>query len=93
MEPGKQQREHDAEQWTVSVSTFSLTKVSGAYGGSGILARSLRPKYQGRWNGAHLFILDAHKWLFTPFNCCALLCLDPGLAHEPPSRSYIPTPA
>jgi glutamate/tyrosine decarboxylase-like PLP-dependent enzyme len=80
-------------EWTVSVSTFSLTKVSGAYGGSGILARSLRPKYQGRWNGAHLFILDAHKWLFTPFNCCALLCLDPGLAHEPPSRSYIPTPA
>jgi glutamate/tyrosine decarboxylase-like PLP-dependent enzyme len=80
-------------EWTVSVSTFSLTKVSGAYGGSGILARSLRPKYQGRWNGAHLFILDAHKWLFTPFNCCALLCLDPGLAHEPPSRSYVPTPA
>ena len=80
-------------EWTVSVSTFSLTKVSGAYGGSGILARSLRPKYQGRWNGAHLFILDAHKWLFTPFNCCALLCLDPELAPEPPSRSYVPTPA
>ena len=79
-------------EYTVSVSTFSLTKVSGAYGGSGILARSLRPKYQGL-ERADLFILDAHKWLFTPFNCCALLCLDPELAHEPPSRSYIPTPA
>ncbi len=28
-------------EWIVSVSAFSLTKVSGAYGGSGIFARSL----------------------------------------------------
>lgn len=64
----------------MSVSTFSLTKVSGAYGGSGIFARSLRPKYQGL-EQADSFILDAHKWLFTPFDCCAPLCLDPELAR------------
>ena len=51
----------------MSVSTFSLTKVSGAYGGSGIFARSLRPKYHGL-EQADSFILDPHKWLFTPFD-------------------------
>jgi Pyridoxal-dependent decarboxylase conserved domain len=51
----------------VSVSTFSLTKVSGAYGGSGIFARSLRPKYHGL-EEADSFLLDPHKWLFTPFD-------------------------
>ena len=51
----------------MSVSTFSLTKVSGAYGGSGIFARSLRPKYHGL-EQADSFILDPHEWLFTPFD-------------------------
>jgi glutamate/tyrosine decarboxylase-like PLP-dependent enzyme len=46
--------------------------VDGAYGGSGIFARSLKPKYKGL-EQADSFILDPHKWLFTPFDCCALL--------------------
>ena len=51
--------------------------VDGAYGGSGIFARSLRPKYDGI-EQADSFILDPHKWLFTPFDCCALLYREPG---------------
>jgi glutamate/tyrosine decarboxylase-like PLP-dependent enzyme len=54
--------------------------VDGAYGGSGIFARSLRPKYDGL-ELADSFILDPHKWLFTPFDCCALLYRQPELAR------------
>jgi aromatic-L-amino-acid/L-tryptophan decarboxylase len=54
--------------------------VDGAYGGSGIFARSLKPKYKGL-EQADSFILDPHKWLFTPFDCCALLYREPELAR------------
>jgi aromatic-L-amino-acid decarboxylase len=54
--------------------------VDGAYGGSGIFARSLRPKYDGI-EQADSFILDPHKWMFTPFDCCALLYRHPELAR------------
>jgi aromatic-L-amino-acid/L-tryptophan decarboxylase len=54
--------------------------VDGAYGGSGIFARSLRPKYDGL-EQADSFILDPHKWLYTPFDCCALLYREPELAR------------
>ena len=54
--------------------------VDGAYGGSGIFAHSLRPKYDGI-EQADSFVLDPHKWLFTPFDCCALLYRDPELAR------------
>ncbi len=53
--------------------------VDGAYGGSGLFARSLRGKYDGI-ERADSFILDPHKWLFTPFDCCALLYREPELA-------------
>ena len=54
--------------------------VDGAYGGSGIFARSLKPKYAGL-GLADSFILDPHKWLFTPFDCCALIYREPELAR------------
>jgi aromatic-L-amino-acid/L-tryptophan decarboxylase len=54
--------------------------VDGAYGGSGIFARSIREKYDGI-EQADSFILDPHKWLFTPFDCCALLYRQPELAR------------
>ena len=54
--------------------------VDGAYGGSGIFARSLRSKYDGI-ELADSVILDPHKWLFTPFDCCALLYRNPELAR------------
>jgi aromatic-L-amino-acid/L-tryptophan decarboxylase len=54
--------------------------VDGAYGGSGIFARSLRDKYAGI-EEADSFILDPHKWLFTPFDCCAIIYRQPELAR------------
>jgi len=54
--------------------------VDGAYGGSGLFAPTVRAKYAGIEH-ADSFILDPHKWLFTPFDCCALLYRDPALAR------------
>jgi glutamate/tyrosine decarboxylase-like PLP-dependent enzyme len=54
--------------------------VDGAYGGSGIFAPSIRSKYNGIEH-ADSFILDPHKWLFTPFDCCSLLYRNPELAR------------
>jgi aromatic-L-amino-acid decarboxylase len=54
--------------------------VDGAYGGSGIFAPSLKAKYAGL-ELADSFILDPHKWLFTPFDCCALIYSEPELAR------------
>jgi glutamate/tyrosine decarboxylase-like PLP-dependent enzyme len=55
--------------------------VDGAYGGAGLFARSLRPKYDGI-EQADSFILDPHKWMFTPFDCCAVLYREPELARR-----------
>jgi aromatic-L-amino-acid decarboxylase len=54
--------------------------VDGAYGGSGIFARSLKPLYAGL-EQADSFILDPHKWLFSPFDCCAVLYREPQRAR------------
>src|SRR3954453_5267620 len=60
--------------------------VDGAYGGSGIFANSLKPKYAGL-ELADSFILDPHKWLFAPFDCCAVIYRGPELrrANTPPA--------
>jgi aromatic-L-amino-acid decarboxylase len=55
--------------------------VDGAYGGAGIFAASVRSKYDGI-EQADSFILDPHKWMFTPFDCCALLYREPQLARK-----------
>ncbi len=55
--------------------------VDGAYGGAGMFVPELKPKYAGL-ELADSFILDPHKWLFTPFDCCALVYRDPSLARE-----------
>jgi len=54
--------------------------VDGAYGGAGLMAPSLRPLFDGIEH-ADSFIVDPHKWLFTPFDCCALVYRDPELAR------------
>jgi glutamate/tyrosine decarboxylase-like PLP-dependent enzyme len=54
--------------------------VDGAYGGAGLFAPSVRDKYAGI-ERADSFIVDPHKWLFTPFDCCALIYRDPALAR------------
>lgn len=53
--------------------------VDAAYGGAGILAPLTRRKFKGL-ERCDSFIVDPHKWLFAPFDCCALLYRDPPLA-------------
>ncbi len=54
--------------------------VDGAYGGAGLAAPSVRPLFEGI-EQADSFIVDPHKWLFSPFDCCALIYRDPELAR------------
>jgi glutamate/tyrosine decarboxylase-like PLP-dependent enzyme len=53
--------------------------VDGAYGGAGLVAPSIRHLYDGI-ERADSFIVDPHKWLFAPYDACALLYRDPALA-------------
>jgi L-2,4-diaminobutyrate decarboxylase len=54
--------------------------VDGAYGGAALAAPSARPRFAGI-EQADSFIVDPHKWLFAPFDCCALLYRDPAIAR------------
>ena len=54
--------------------------VDGAYGGAALAAPSVRGLFDGI-ERADSFIVDPHKWLFAPFDCCALLYRDPPLAR------------
>jgi glutamate/tyrosine decarboxylase-like PLP-dependent enzyme len=55
--------------------------VDGAYGLAALCAQSVRPLF----NGIELsdsFIVDPHKWLFAPFDACALIYRNPKLAKQ-----------
>jgi glutamate/tyrosine decarboxylase-like PLP-dependent enzyme len=54
--------------------------VDGAYGGAGLAAPSVRHLFDGV-ERADSFIVDPHKWLFAPFDSCALLYRDPVQAR------------
>ncbi len=54
--------------------------VDGAYGGAALAAPSVRQLFVGI-ERADSFIVDPHKWLFAPYDCCALLYRDPALAR------------
>jgi L-2,4-diaminobutyrate decarboxylase len=54
--------------------------VDGAYGGAGLAAPTVRHLFAGIEH-ADSFIVDPHKWLFAPFDCCALLYREPALAR------------
>lgn len=57
--------------------------IDGAYGLAGLAAPSIRYRYAGI-ERANSFIVDPHKWLFAPYDCCALVYRDPAwgaLAH------------
>ncbi|MGW1272871.1 pyridoxal phosphate-dependent decarboxylase family protein [Streptomyces sp. NPDC002491] len=60
--------------------------VDGAYGGAGLAAASVRHRYTGI-ERADSFIVDPHKWLFAPYDCCALLYRDPAPARAAHSQS------
>jgi aromatic-L-amino-acid/L-tryptophan decarboxylase len=55
--------------------------VDGAYGGAGLFAPSVRRAYDGIEH-ADSFVIDPHKWLFSPFDCAALLYRDPAVARS-----------
>ncbi len=54
--------------------------VDGAYGGAGLAAPSVRQLFAGV-ERCDSFIVDPHKWLFAPYDCCALVYRDPVLAR------------
>jgi len=55
--------------------------VDGAYGGAALAAPSVRADFDGI-ERADSFIVDPHKWLFAPFDCCALVYRDPAAARR-----------
>lgn len=55
--------------------------VDGAYGGAGLAAPSVRHLYAGIEH-CDSFIVDPHKWLFAPFDCCALIYRNPQAARR-----------
>jgi len=54
--------------------------VDGAYGAAALCSPTMRPKFNGI-ERCDSFIVDPHKWLFAPFDCCALLYRDPEIAY------------
>ena len=50
--------------------------VDGAYGAAGLCAPSVRDRFAGI-ERADSFIVDPHKWLFSPFDSCALVYREP----------------
>jgi L-2,4-diaminobutyrate decarboxylase len=54
--------------------------VDAAYGGAALAAPSVRVRFDGI-ERCDSFIVDPHKWLFAPYDCCALLYRRPELAR------------
>jgi glutamate/tyrosine decarboxylase-like PLP-dependent enzyme len=55
--------------------------VDGAYGAAALCAPSVRHLFDGI-EQADSLIVDPHKWLFGPFDCCALIYRDPTAARH-----------
>jgi glutamate/tyrosine decarboxylase-like PLP-dependent enzyme len=64
--------------------------VDGAYGAGALAAPSARARFAGI-ERADSLIVDPHKWLFSPFDTCALLYREPGWARAAhrQSASYL----
>lgn len=54
--------------------------IDGAYGLAAALSDRARPRFAGI-DRADSLIVDPHKWLFTPFDSCALIYRDPEIAR------------
>ena len=66
--------------------------VDGAYGLAALCAPSVRHMFDGI-ELADSFIVDPHKWLFAPYDACALVYRNPALAKQTHSQhaSYLDT--
>ena len=60
--------------------------VDGAYGGAGLASPTVRHLFRGI-ERADSFIVDPHKWLFAPFDSCALVYREPELARRAHTQS------
>jgi L-2,4-diaminobutyrate decarboxylase len=54
--------------------------VDGAYGLAGLCAPSVRSQFAGV-EQCDSFIVDPHKWLFAPYDACALVYRNPEIAR------------
>jgi glutamate/tyrosine decarboxylase-like PLP-dependent enzyme len=68
----------------------SWLHVDGAYGGAALCAPSVRSRFAGI-ERADSMIVDPHKWLFAPYDCCALIYRDGALgrAAHTQTASYL----
>ena len=66
--------------------------VDGAYGLAALASPKLKLKFSGV-EMADSFIVDPHKWLFAPFDACALIYRNPELARSVHTQhaSYLET--
>lgn len=55
--------------------------IDGAYGAAALCAPSVRKLFVGIEHADSL-IVDPHKWLFGPYDCCALVYRDPTQARH-----------
>ena len=65
----------------VAASLDAWFHVDGAYGGAALVVPGLRDRFAGIEH-CDSFIVDPHKWLFAPFDCCALVYRDPLQARH-----------
>jgi glutamate/tyrosine decarboxylase-like PLP-dependent enzyme len=54
--------------------------VDGAYGIAGMFAPTTKPFFAGI-DGVDSFIVDPHKWLYAPYDSCALIYRNPAIAR------------
>ncbi|UJH68908.1 pyridoxal phosphate-dependent decarboxylase family protein [Allomuricauda sp. SCSIO 65647] len=64
--------------------------VDAAYGGGALIAESARPLFKGI-EKADSITIDPHKWMFSPYDCGAIIYKNPELAREAHSQegSYL----
>ena len=64
--------------------------VDAAYGGGALASKLARPLFKGI-ERANSITIDPHKWLFSPYDCGAILYKNPELAKEAHSQegSYL----
>ena len=65
----------------VAASNGWWLHVDGAYGGAALAAPSVRFRFDGI-ERADSFVVDPHKWLFAPYDCCALIYRQPEIARR-----------
>lgn len=73
--------DHIAEVADVANAAGIWLHIDGAYGLAGIISPDSRQLFSGI-EKADSFIVDPHKWLFAPFDACALVYKNPSIAHE-----------